>query len=86
MVSEGNEGVDIADAARSDANPHVPGPGRLSSTGWQGFEPFKARRLESPHGWYRADQRPFQLGLRFSAKALGPSIVSSLRVMATNAG
>ena len=27
--------------------------------------------------------RPFQLGLRFSAKALGPSIVSSLLAMAT---
>jgi hypothetical protein len=28
-------------------------------------------------------QRPFQSGLRFSAKAFGPSMVSSLRVMAT---
>ena len=31
-------------------------------------------------------QRPFQLGLRFSAKAFGPSTVSSLLVMATKAG
>ena len=31
-------------------------------------------------------QRPFQLGLRFSAKAFGPSTVSSLRAMATKAG
>ncbi len=30
--------------------------------------------------------RPFQLGLRFSAKAFGPSTVSSLLVMATKAG
>jgi len=31
-------------------------------------------------------QRPCQLGLRFSAKAFGPSTVSSLLVMATKAG
>ena len=30
--------------------------------------------------------RPFQAGLRFSAKALGPSMVSSLAAMATKAG
>ena len=32
------------------------------------------------------DYRPFQLGLRFSAKALGPSTVSSLCAMAMKAG
>lgn len=31
-------------------------------------------------------QRPFQFGLRFSANALGPSTVSSLRAMATKEG
>ena len=31
-------------------------------------------------------QRPFQSGLRFSAKARGPSTVSSLLVIATKAG
>ena len=42
--------------------------------------PFKMAKTVS------GDQRPFQFGLRFSAKARGPSTVSSLLVMATNAG
>ncbi len=62
-------------AASRSSCPTSPGSGRRSTA---------ARRRT--RGRLIDGQRPFQLGLRFSAKAFGPSTVSSLLVMATKAG
>ena len=55
------------------------------------WKPFSSRtttrsRRSRLYSGSSCNQRPFQLGLRFSAKAFGPSTVSSLRAMATKAG